>query len=332
MQPKLPNNGSNHRVTVPDHLARQRIDRVLATLLPDLSRSKIQRLIASGHVVIGEVPAVKPSFLVGGGQQITVLLPRRTPADADEPRPQALDLDVIYEDNDLAVINKPAGLVVHRGAGQHKETLVNGLLHRYGKTLSQCGGSDRPGIVHRLDKGTSGIMALARHDEAHAALACQFAARTVEKQYAAVVYGCPRASSGDIELAIGRDRSNRTKISSNTNRPRDAFTRWEFVEDLGGFALLDVWPKTGRTHQVRAHLEAIHHPCVGDLKYVGAQWKSVPDGRARRAIRDFDRPGLHSSRLRLDHPISGVRLEFVAPLPTDFEELLRTLRRVRDEP
>ena len=176
MQPKLPNNGSNHRVPVPDHLARQRIDRVLATLLPDLSRSEIQRLIASGHVVIGEVPAVKPSFSVGGGQQITVFLPRRTPADADEPRPQALDLDVIYEDNDLAVINKPAGLVVHRGAGQHKETLVNGLLHRYGKTLSQCGGSDRPGIVHRLDKGTSGIMALARHDEAHAALACQFAA------------------------------------------------------------------------------------------------------------------------------------------------------------
>ena len=330
MQSKLPNNGSNHRVTVPDHLARQRIDRVLATLLPDLSRSKIQRLIANGHVVIDAVPAAKPSLSVESGQQITVFLPRKTPA--DEPRPQALDLDVIYEDDDLAVINKPAGLVVHRGAGQHEETLVNGLLHRYGKTLSQCGGSDRPGIVHRLDKGTSGIMALARHDKAHAALAHQFAARTVEKQYAAVVYGCPRASSGEIDLAIGRDRNNRTKISSNTDRPRDAFTRWEFVEDLGGFALLNVWPKTGRMHQVRAHLEAIHHACIGDLKYVGAQWKSVPDGQARRAIRDFTRPGLHSSRLHLDHPISGVRLEFIAPLPSDLEELLRTLRRARDEP
>ena len=330
MQPKLPNNGSNHRVTVPDHLARQRIDRVLATLLPDLSRSKIQRLIANGHVVIDAVPAAKPSLSVESGQQITVFLPRKTPA--DEPRPQALDLDVIYEDDDLAVINKPSGLVVHGGAGQHEETLVNGLLHRYGKTLSQCGGSDRPGIVHRLDKGTSGIMALARHDKAHAALAHQFAARTVEKQYAAVVYGCPRASSGEIDLAIGRDRNNRTKISSNTDRPRDAFTRWEFVEDLGGFALLNVWPKTGRMHQVRAHLEAIHHACIGDLKYVGAQWKSVPDGQARRAIRDFPRPGLHSSRLHLDHPISGVRLEFIAPLPSDLEELLRTLRRARDEP
>ena len=330
MQSKLPNNGSNHRVTVPDHLARQRIDRVLATLLPDLSRSKIQRLIANGHVVINAVPVAKPSLSVESGQQITVFLPRKTPA--DEPRPQALDLDVIYEDDDLAVINKPAGLVVHRGAGQHEETLVNGLLHRYGKTLSQCGGSDRPGIVHRLDKGTSGIMALARHDKAHAALAHQFAARTVEKQYAAVVYGCPRASSGEIDLAIGRDRNNRTKISSNTDRPRDAFTRWEFVEDLGGFALLNVWPKTGRMHQVRAHLEAIHHACIGDLKYVGAQWKSVPDGQARRAIRDFTRPGLHSSRLHLDHPISGVRLEFIAPLPSDLEELLRTLRRARDEP
>ena len=330
MQPKLPNNGSNHRVTVPDHLARQRIDRVLATLLPDLSRSKIQRLIANGHVVIDAVPAAKPSLSVESGQQITVFLPRKTPA--DEPRPQALDLDVIYEDDDLAVINKPSGLVVHGGAGQHEETLVNGLLHRYGKTLSQCGGSDRPGIVHRLDKGTSGIMALARNDKAHAALAHQFAARTVEKQYAAVVYGCPRASSGEIDLAIGRDRNNRTKISSNTDRPRDAFTRWEFVEDLGGFALLNVWPKTGRMHQVRAHLEAIHHACIGDLKYVGAQWKSVPDGQARRAIRDFPRPGLHSSRLHLDHPISGVRLEFIAPLPSDLEELLRTLRRARDEP
>ena len=330
MQPKLPNNGSNHRVTVPDHLARQRIDRVLATLLPDLSRSKIQRLIANGHVVIDAVPAAKPSLSVESGQQITVFLPRKTPA--DEPRPQALDLDVIYEDDDLAVINKPSGLVVHGGAGQHEETLVNGLLHRYGKTLSQCGGSDRPGIVHRLDKGTSGIMALARHDKAHAALAHQFAARTVKKQYAAVVYGCPRASSGEIDLAIGRDRNNRTKISSNTDRPRDAFTRWEFVEDLGGFALLNVWPKTGRMHQVRAHLEAIHHACIGDLKYVGAQWKSVPDGQARRAIRDFTRPGLHSSRLHLDHPISGVRLEFIAPLPSDLEELLRTLRRARDEP
>ena len=330
MQPKLPNNGSNHRVTVPDHLAHQRIDRVLATLLPDLSRSKIQRLIANGHVVIDAVPAAKPSLSVESGQQITVFLPRKTPA--DEPRPQALDLDVIYEDDDLAVINKPSGLVVHGGAGQHEETLVNGLLHRYGKTLSQCGGSDRPGIVHRLDKGTSGIMALARHDKAHAALAHQFAARTVEKQYAAVVYGCPRASSGEIDLAIGRDRNNRTKISSNTDRPRDAFTRWEFVEDLGGFALLNVWPKTGRMHQVRAHLEAIHHACIGDLKYVGAQWKSVPDGQARRAIRDFTRPGLHSSRLHLDHPISGVRLEFIAPLPSDLEELLRTLRRARDEP
>ena len=186
--------------------------------------------------------------------------------------------------------------------------------------------------MHRLDKGTSGIMALARHDKAHAALAHQFAARTVEKQYAAVVYGCPRESSGEIDLAIGRDRNNRTKISSNTDRPRDAFTRWEFVEDLGGFALLNVWPKTGRMHQVRAHLEAIHHACIGDLKYVGAQWKSVSDGQARRAIRDFTRPGLHSSRLHLDHPISGVRLEFIAPLPSDLEELLRTLRRARDEP
>jgi 23S rRNA pseudouridine1911/1915/1917 synthase len=330
MQPKPGNGGPSHRVTVPDHLTQQRLDRVLATLLPDLSRSKIQRLIANGHVVIDEAPAAKASLSVDGGQQITVSLPKKI--SADEPRSQDLNLDIVYEDDDLAVVNKPAGLVVHSGAGQHKETLVNGLLHRYGETLSRCGGDDRPGIVHRLDKGTSGIMALARHDAAHAALAHQFATRTVEKQYDAVVYGCPRESSGEVDLAIGRDRANRTKISPNTDRPRDAFTRWELIEDLGGFALLSLWPKTGRMHQVRAHLEALHHPCVGDLKYGGAQWKSVLDGRVRRAIRDFARPALHSCRLRLDHPVSRERLEFVARLPADLEELLGTLRCARDKP
>ncbi len=316
-------------VTVPDELAGQRLDRMLATLLPDLSRSKIQRLISAGRIIVDEEPAAKASLRVEGGQQITVSLPDETPI--DEPRPQALDLDVVYEDDDLVVVNKPAGLVVHSGAGQHEATLVNGLLHRYGETLSRRGGDERPGIVHRLDKGTSGVMAVARHDDAHAALAGQFAARTVEKEYKAVVYGCPRESSGEVDLAIGRDRRDRTKISSNTDRPRQAFTRWELAEDLGGFALLGVWPKTGRTHQVRAHLAAIHHPCVGDLKYVGAQWKSVPDGRVRKAIRGFARPALHARRLRLDHPANGERLEFVAPLPGDLEELLGTLRRARDQ-
>ena len=316
-------------VIVPDDLAGQRLDRVLASLLPNLSRSKIQRLISADRVVVDEAPATKPSLRVEGGQQITVSVPDETPV--EEPRPQSLDLDIVHEDEDLVVVNKPAGLVVHRGAGQHEATLVNGLLHRYGKTLSRRGGDERPGIVHRLDKGTSGVMAVARNDDAHAALADQFAERTVEKEYNAVVYGCPRESSGEIDLAIGRDRADRTKISSNTDRPRQAFTRWELAEDLGGFALLRVWPKTGRTHQVRAHLAAIHHPCVGDLKYVGAQWKSVPDGRLRKAIRGFGRPALHARRLRLDHPLDGARLEFVAPLPADLEELLGTLRRARDE-
>ena len=264
-------------VTVPDDLAGQRLDRVLASLLTDLSRSKIQRLISADRVVVDEAPATKASLRVEGGQQITVSLPDETPV--DEPRPQFLDLD----------------------------------------------------IVHRLDKGTSGLMAVARNDDAHAALAEQFAERTVEKEYNAVVYGCPREWSGEVDLAIGRDRADRTKISPNTDRPRQAFTRWELAEDLGGFALLRVWPKTGRTHQVRAHLAAIHHPCVGDLKYVGAQWKSVPDGRLRKAIRGFGRPALHARRLRLDHPLDGARLEFVAPLPADLEELLGTLRRARDE-
>ena len=316
-------------MAVADDLAGQRLDRALAALLPDLSRSKIQRLIAKGCVDIDDARATKASMSVEEGQQITVSLPDNVPKSV--PRPQALDLELVHEDDDLVVVNKPAGLVVHGGAGDHEATLVNGLLHRYGDTLSRRGGAERPGIVHRLDKGTSGIIAIARHDDAHAALADQFAARTVEKEYAAVTYGCPRESSGEVDLAIGRDRADRTKISPNTDRPRPASTRWEVAEDLGGFALLRVFPKTGRTHQVRAHLTAIHHPCVGDPKYVGAQWKSVPDPGVRKAVRNFGRPALHAHCLRLDHPRTGERLEFAAALPEELEELLRTLRRRRDE-
>jgi 23S rRNA pseudouridine1911/1915/1917 synthase len=302
-----------------------RLDRALATLVPDMSRSKIQRLVVDGHVMVSGEPASKSSLPVEADQQIVVEVPPAV--ESEEPRPQALELTILHQDDDLVVIDKPAGLVVHAGAGEHQATLVNGLLHRYGNTLSRCGGAERPGIVHRLDKGTSGTIAIARNDAAHDALAGQFAARTVEKEYAAIVYGCPKEHSGEIDVPLGRDRTDRTKISPHTDRPRDAWTRWEVAEDLTGFAWMSVFPKTGRTHQVRAHLASIHHPCVGDDKYVGAQWKSVPHGAVRTAVRGFARPALHAHRLRLDHPSSGDRVEFVAPFPDDFEALLTALRR-----
>lgn len=302
-----------------------RLDRALATLVPDISRSKIQRLVADGQVMVSGASAPKSSMPVEAGQQIVLVVP--PVVELPQPRPQALELTILHEDDDLVVIDKPAGLVVHAGAGEHLATLVNGLLHRYGDRLSRRGGAERPGIVHRLDKGTSGAIAIARNDAAHDALAGQFAARTVEKEYAAVVYGCPEGRCGEIDLPLGRDRTDRTKISPHTDRPRDAWTRWEVADDFAGFALMSVFPKTGRTHQVRAHLASIHHPCVGDEKYVGAQWKSVPDAAVRKAVRGFTRPALHAHRLRLDHPRSGDRMEFVASFPDDFEALLAALRR-----
>ena len=186
--------------------------------------------------------------------------------------------------------------------------------------------------MHRLDKGTSGLIAVARTDAAHDALVDQFASRTVEKEYAAIVYGCPDSQEGRIDVPLGRDRSDRTKISANTDRPREAVSRWRRAEDLHGFAHLRVWPETGRTHQVRVHLALLHHPCVGDPRYAGARWKGEPDPRRRKLAREFPRPALHAHRLRLDHPRSGRRLEFVAPLPEDLRVLISALRGDSGEP
>ena len=318
-----------HRLTIPDEAAGERLDRTLAGLIPDLSRSKIQRLIRDGLVAVDGAIATKGSRPVEPAQEITV----EVPADdaRDRPRPQAIELDVLFEDDDLVVINKAVGLVVHAGAGAHDATVVNALLHRYGDGLSKLGGDERPGIVHRLDKGTSGAMAVARNDRAHEALSAQFAARTVDKEYLALVYGCPRETSGEIDLALGRDRGDRKRISPDTDKPRDALTRWQLAEELAGFALLFVRPKTGRMHQVRAHLTAIHHPCIGDAMYGGSPWRGIQAGWLRKVARDFGRPALHARKLCLDHPISGERMEFATPPPADFEELLEALRRWRQD-
>lgn len=313
-------------VEVPSSADGARLDRTLADLLPDTSRSQIKRLIESGHVALADGNAAKPSTPVSAGQAISVTFPAEAPS--DRPRPQELELAVLHEDDDLVVVDKPAGLVVHAGAGEHDATLVNALLHRYGDSLSRLGGELRPGIVHRLDKGTSGVIVVARNDAAHESLAGQFAARTVGKEYVAVVYGCPREAGGAIDLALGRDRSDRTKASPHTDRPRDARSRWEVAEPLAGFARLRVFPETGRTHQVRAHLAALHHPCVGDDKYAGARWKGVAARGARDVARRFPRPALHARRLTLQHPTSGERMTFSAPLPADLTDLLAALRRV----
>lgn len=315
---------------VPLEAAGQRVDRVLAELLPHLSRSQIQRLIDHGAVQLEGTPVDRASLPVTGGETATVEVPRQRPRRA-EPRPEPIPLEILYEDDEVVAVNKPAGMVVHPGAGNPDGTLVNALLHRYGDGLSTAGGPQRPGLVHRLDKGTSGVLVVARTDRAHRSLAAQFKARTVGKEYEAVVYGRPDGTEGTIDLPLGRDRAQRTKVSPRTDRPREATTRWRRVEDFPGFSLLQIWPRTGRTHQVRAHLAAIHHPCVGDTRYAGKQWRGIPVGWVRDAVRRFPRPALHAHRLVVEHPASGRKLELVAPRPHDLEELIGLLRRWRDQ-
>ncbi|MFQ5743247.1 MAG: RluA family pseudouridine synthase [Acidobacteriota bacterium] len=321
-------NRAHLSLVIPEEASGERLDRVLAELLPDLSRSQIQRLIAAREVMVDGKPAGKASQVAETGQRIT--LPNPPVRAPTAPRPQAIPIDILYEDDQIVAVDKPSGLLVHAGAGHSQGTLVNALLHHYADGLSSLGGVERPGIVHRLDKGTSGVIVAARSDEAHRALSRQFADRTVEKEYDAFVYGTPSQTEGTIDLALGRDRRDRTRMSPDTDRPRQALSRWKLQEELRGFSLLLVCPHSGRTHQVRAHLTAIGHPCIGDARYSGPQWKGVPAGWLRDAMRKFPRPALHARRLAIDHPTTGERMEFSAPMPDDLRGLLALLRGWRD--
>lgn len=305
-----------------------RLDRWLAIHLPGTSRSAARRLIEDGSVEIDGREATKPSQPLQPGQRITV---------ARRARPPQLDLTsediplrVVYEDDVLAIIDKPAGMVIHPAPGARSGTLVHALLHRFHGRLSASGDAARPGVVHRLDKGTSGLVIVALDERAHRRLAAQFAARSIDKLYLALVYGQPRTPSGRIELALGRDRVDRLKISGNTASPRPAVTDWELMEAFPGLALLHVRPRTGRTHQIRAHMVSLRHPLVGDDLYAGRQWRGIADGAVRSRVATFGRPALHAAQLRFDHPSSGARMTFDAPLPDDFADLLDALRRARD--
>jgi 23S rRNA pseudouridine1911/1915/1917 synthase len=259
---------------------------------------------------------------VKAGQAIVVTVP--DPALA-EPRPEDIPLHVLHEDAHVLVLDKPPGLAVHPGAGRPSGTLVNALLHHVGD-LSGVGGVLRPGIVHRLDRGTSGVMVVAKDDATHRALSAQFAGRTVEKQYLAVVHGVPKARRGTVEAAIGRDPTHRQKMSVRAPRGRPARSTWELEETLDGAALLRVRIHTGRTHQVRVHLASIGHPLVGDATYGGRREPSSRKASAREALRSFGRPALHAALLAFDHPRSGERVRFEAPLPEDLRALLAGIR------
>jgi 23S rRNA pseudouridine1911/1915/1917 synthase len=295
----------------------ERLDRFLTDQVPDFSRSQIQRLIEGGHVTHSRHKKVKPNNDVREGDLISVELPEAQPSTA---QPEDLPLEILFNDRDIVVVNKPAGMVVHPAAGNQTGTLVNALLFHV-KDLSGIGGEVRPGIVHRLDKGTSGVMVIAKNDDTHKELARQFHDREVEKEYVALAWGLVQQRKR-INAAIGRDPKNRVKMSTRAGRARHAVTRVTWSRDLKGVTLLRVAIATGRTHQIRVHLSAIGHPIVGDALYGGVH-RRVP--HPLRAVTKLTRPFLHAERLAFTHPRTLERLEFTAPLPADLEAVVAEL-------
>ena len=301
-----------------------RLDNFLTALVPELSRSHVQRLIKDGRVQ-GPVTVLRASTAVRAGQIYTLDIP--APA-AARPEAEALAVPIVYEDQHLVVLDKPAGMVVHPAAGHSSGTLVNALLHQV-KDLSGIGGELRPGIVHRLDRGTSGLMVVAKSDQAHQELSRQFADREVDKEYIALVWGVVQAGRR-IDASIGRDPSNRQKMSTRARRARQAVTRITKARHFKGVSLAHVAIATGRTHQIRVHLSAIGHPIVGDATYGGSHRRTLPN---LRAVLRLERPFLHAARLAFTHPADGRRVEFESPLPPDLQSVLDDIvqREERDD-
>lgn len=295
--------------------AGKRLDHYLQARLPEFSRSRIQEWIRGGRALVNGAGA-KPSLTLRGGERIEVEPAAPSPLSA---RPEDLPIEALYEDADVIAVNKPAGMVVHAGAGVREGTLVNALLHRF-EALSRVGGEERPGIVHRLDRFTSGVLLVARHDAAHRNLAAQFAGREVEKTYLALVHGRVARESGRIEKPITRDPASRVRMTVRTGKGRAAWSEYRVRERFGQYTLLEVRIGTGRTHQIRVHLASIGHPVAGDRLYGAPAHPPRP------------RYFLHAWRIAFRGPSTGERLEIVAPLPSELEEWLEDLRRATTAP
>jgi len=297
--------------------AGSRLDAALTALCPDQSRSSIQRLIREKRVTIDGRP-VKPGLKAEEGRTISMVIPRVSETSAG---PENIPLSILYEDDDLVVVNKPAGMVSHPGPGNPAGTLVNALLYHC-RSLSGLGGTQRPGIVHRLDKGTSGVMVVAKNDEAHRRLSAQFKAQEVKKVYLAVVWDNITEETGIIEAPIGRDRRDRKKISLRTTKPREATTDFTVRSRYGSFTLLELFPRTGRTHQIRVHLAHIKHPVVGDPLYGRRTDRMKLSREWQKVMASVDRPLLHACKLSFRHPFQEKTMEFTAPPPEDFMPFL----------
>ena len=302
--------------------AGRRLDAVIAARFPALSRSYIGRLIRAGQITING-STKKPAYLTKRGDMIRSEIPPPQPIPC---KAEPIPLSILYEDADLIVLNKPPGLVVHPAPGHWSGTLVNALLYHCGD-LTGIGGELRPGIVHRLDKDTSGTLVVAKNDIAHQGLSQQFKKRQVEKRYLALVYGAMKESAGVIDLPIGRHPTHRKKMSTTSRRTRSTETRWQIRESFADVTLIEVDLKTGRTHQVRVHCAAEGYPVVGDATYGGKRrWKAVPSQDLQEVLKGVRRQMLHAWALRLEHPRTGQWMRFESPLPRDMALLLEALR------
>jgi 23S rRNA pseudouridine1911/1915/1917 synthase len=326
--------GQRLEVTVEGSEGSPRLDRVLAVHLAELSRSRLKALILSGQVAVKSAPVRDPAYHVGKGDTITIDVPAPVAA---EPLPEQIALDIVYEDDDLVVIDKPAGLVVHPGAGHETGTLVNALIAHCGESLSGIGGVKRPGIVHRLDKDTSGLLVVAKNDAAHQSLSAQFAdhGKTGEmrRAYLAFVWGVPNRQRGTIDAPIDRHPHAREKMAVREGG-RHAVTHWETVERFDGpdgkpiASLLSCELETGRTHQIRVHLAHIGHPLMGDQVY-GPHFKTKAihlGPQSQAALTALGRQALHAYLLALEHPKTGAILEWNSDLPDDLSLLRERLQ------
>ncbi|AFY36771.1 ribosomal large subunit pseudouridine synthase D [[Leptolyngbya] sp. PCC 7376] len=291
----------------------QRLDQWLSLQLDDLSRSRIQKLIGQGQVAINEKVCTTKKYKLSGGDRLQVTIPAPVSL---ELQPEAMDLDILFEDDHFLIVNKAANVVVHPAPGHYTGTLVHGLLAHCGDRLAGIGGVQRPGIVHRLDKDTTGAIAIAKTDQAHQHLQAQIKAKTARREYLGVVYGCPQQPAGIVEAPIDRHKIDRKKMAViESGRP--ALTRWELQERLGNYSLLYYRLETGRTHQIRVHSAHMGHPIVGDPLYSSNRTLKV----------NLTGQALHARKLIVEHPITGEIIEAIAPLPPEFEKLLKVLRQ-----
>jgi 23S rRNA pseudouridine1911/1915/1917 synthase len=321
--------GILHHVTAAPGDAGERLDRLLAQRLSELSRTRVKQLVESGRVTLEGATISDPSLRVKPGQSFVLSLPEPVP---DRPAAQAMDLAIVFEDAHLIVIDKPAGLVVHPAPGNPDRTLVNALLAHCGESLAGIGGVKRPGIVHRLDKDTSGLMVVAKDEAAHAKLSADFAAHRITRAYQGVVWGVPQPRQGEIVTRIGRSPRHRQKMAVLRQGGKEAVTRYRVLvayRDVA--ALTECRLATGRTHQIRVHMTESGHPLIGDPVY----GNSRRPGRlarlgdeARRALGAFPRQALHAALLGFHHPASHDYLEFSSPLPRDIRELLTVLEGI----